>query len=233
MSSQVKLILLVWGAHFVEGPVLQRRIIWKAPQLGCIWEACQILQDLHQKKIPWRDEDFFFSCKEQWLNFTVGFGSSPCRSCPVGGSMETTTRDWNEDTWRFYWVSAPPVLLFTCPWGPAAARVKTYWLFCVCVRFAREDGFFSELSLQFWSCVCWPQVSSHVYPQCALLTTDGPEGWGDAVRMLSDSEMEGCWNARLSWMELAQMTSLGNSSLSTTSNSLPCFASLCFPCGKA
>lgn len=114
MSSQVMPIFPVQGPHFVGSPGLQGRTIWKPPQLVRVGEACQSQQDLHQKKIPGRDEDFFSSCTEWWLNFTVGFGSNSYWSCPVGGSRETTTWDWNEGTWDFYCLSTPSVPLFTC-----------------------------------------------------------------------------------------------------------------------
>lgn len=64
------------GATLFGSPGLQGRTIWKPPQLVRVGEACQSQQDLHQKKIPGRDEDFFSSCTEWWLNFTVGFGSN-------------------------------------------------------------------------------------------------------------------------------------------------------------
>lgn len=169
-----------WSSLSQDNTVLRalfyRERCLETPTFVCISEACQSLQDLHQKKIPGRDENFFSFLREWWFNFTVGFGSNSCWSCPVGGSRETTTPDWNEGTWDFI-----ATLPHQCPYSRATEGLR--------LQRRKHTGSFvfasnlqgrwhlSELFLQFSSFVRWPQVSSCVYNcQCALLTAYSPEG---------------------------------------------------------
>ena len=138
--------------------------------------------------------------------------------------------------WRhlgFYCVSAPSVPLFTSQWGPAATGAETHWLFWVCDQFTGKMAFFRAHPPVL---VLWLLTRGEflcLSPTCSV-DRQWPWGVGWGRDMSRRSQMQRTkrvpeWQAQLDG--LGQMTSLWNSSLSSTSNSLPCFACLIFQHG--
>lgn len=154
-DSQVILSLLVQGPHFAESRGLPERLVWKPHSFVCAREGRRSEQDKHQKKIPQRDEDFFSSCKEWCLHFTVGFGSSSYWSS--GRKQRNHNSGLKGGNLGCDCLSAPSVPLFTASEGLQLEGLRHTSSFVVPVFVPNSQGgwHFPQIFLQFWPCVCW------------------------------------------------------------------------------
>lgn len=204
LSSQVMLILLVWGPLFVESPVLQRSHL-ETPTACVYMRGVPKPARLTPKENSRKGWGFLLFLQGVVIKFYCWFWEQFMLKLASGRKK----RNHNSGLkWRhlgFYCVSAPSVPLFTSQWGPAATGAETRWLFGVCDQFTGKMAFFRAHPPIL---VLWLLTRSEFLCLSPTCSVDRQWPWGvggraggtcqDALRC---REWKGCRNGRLSWMD--------------------------------
>lgn len=198
------LILSVQRPHFVESPVLQRKIIWKPPPSPAT--ACVYMRGMPKparftpKENSRKRRGFLLFLQGMEVKFHCWFWEEFMLKLASGRKQRNHNSGLKWGHLGFYCISAPSVPLFTRQWGPAATGVEAHCFFCIWVQLAGKMAFFSEFFLPFCPVSAdqrWVSVFiTHVlcWPPTALRG-----GVAECQDALTGRELWGSQNVRLSW----------------------------------